>query len=137
MSRILVAEDETRIASFVEKGLVAAGFVVTVTTDGTTALAQAQTGQFDLMILDVGLPGRDGFDILHTLRGEGNTIAVTVPYARGSAADTLRGLEGCADHYMSKPFRFHERLARVPTRPKDGQPVPVGRRKVGRLALER
>ena len=71
MSRILIAEDETRIASFVEKGLRAAGFAVTVTADGPAALAQAQSGQFDLMILDIGLPGRDGFDILQTLRGEG------------------------------------------------------------------
>ena len=78
MSRILIAEDETRIASFVEKGLRAAGFAVTVTADGRAALAQAQTGQFDLLILDVGLPGRDGFDILQTLRGEGNPIAVIV-----------------------------------------------------------
>jgi DNA-binding response OmpR family regulator len=66
VSRILIAEDEARIASFVEKGLRAAGFAVTVTADGRDALAQAQTGQFDLMILDVGLPGRDGFDILQT-----------------------------------------------------------------------
>ena len=136
MSRILVAEDETRIASFVEKGLVAAGFVVTVTTDGPTALAQAQTGQFDLMILDVGLPGRDGFDILHTLRGEGNTIAVIVLTARDSAADTLRGLEGGADDYMSKPFRFDELLARVRLRIKDGQPGPVGLLKVHGLELD-
>ena len=74
MSRILVAEDETRIASFVEKGLGAAGFAVTVTADGPAALAQAQTGQFDLMILDIGLPGCDGFDILQTLRGEGLSL---------------------------------------------------------------
>jgi len=85
VSRILVAEDETRIASFVEKGLGAAGFAVTVTADGPAALAEAQSGQFDLMILDIGLPGRDGFDILQTLRGEGNPIAVIVLTARDSA----------------------------------------------------
>src|SRR5450759_4677210 len=97
MSRILIAEDETRIASFVEKGLRAAGFAVTVTADGPAALAEAQSGQFDLMILDIGLPGRDGFDILQTLRGEGNPIAVIVLTARDSATDTFSGMEGGAN----------------------------------------
>ena len=136
MSRILVAEDEARIASFVEKGLGAAGFAVTVTADGPTALAHAQSGQFDLMILDIGLPGRDGFDILQTLRGEGNPIAVIVLTALDSAADTLRGLEGGADDYMSKPFRFDELLARVRLRLKGGQPGPVGSLQVRGLELD-
>ena len=121
MSRILIAEDEARIASFVQKGLGAAGFAVSVATDGPAALADARSGQFDLMILDIGLPGRDGFDILQALRGEGNPIAVIVLTARDSAADTLRGLEGGANDYMSKPFRFDELLARVRLRLKDGQ----------------
>ena len=136
MSRILIAEDEARIASFVEKGLRAAGFAVTVTTDGHEALAQAQTGQFDLMILDVGLPGRDGFDILQTLRGEANPIAVIMLTARDSAADTLHGLEGGADDYMSKPFRFDELLARVRLRLKDAQPGPAGVLQVRGLELD-
>jgi len=136
VSRILVAEDETRIASFVEKGLGAAGFAVTVTTDGPTALTHAQSGQFDLMILDIGLPGVDGFDILKTLRGEANPIAVIVLTARDSAADTLRGLEGGADDYMSKPFRFDELLARVRLRLKGGQPGPVGSLQARGLELD-
>ena len=136
MTRILIAEDETRIASFVEKGLRAAGFVVTVADDGRAALAQAQTGQFDLMILDVGLPGRDGFDILETLRGEGNPIAVIVLTARDSAADTVRGLEGGANDYMSKPFRFDELLARVRLRLKDAQPESVGSLQARGLELD-
>ena len=136
MSRILIAEDEARIASFVEKGLRAAGFAVTVTADGHEALAQAQTGQFDLMILDVGLPGRDGFDILRTLRGEANPIAVIMLTARDSAADTLHGLEGGADDYMSKPFRFDELLARVRLRLKDAQPGPAAVLQVRSLELD-
>jgi DNA-binding response OmpR family regulator len=136
VSRILIAEDEARIASFVEKGLRAAGFVVTVTADGTEALAQAQTGQFDLLILDVGLPGRDGFDILKTLRGEANPIAVIMLTARDSAADTLHGLEGGADDYMSKPFRFDELLARVRLRLKDAQPGPAAVLQVRGLELD-
>jgi DNA-binding response OmpR family regulator len=136
VSRVLIAEDEARIASFVEKGLRAAGFAVTVTADGRDALAQAQTGQFDLMILDVGLPGRDGFDILQTLRGEANPIAVIMLTARDSATDTLHGLEGGADDYMSKPFRFDELLARVRLRLKDAQPGPAGALQVRGLELD-
>jgi len=136
VSRILIAEDEARIASFVEKGLRAAGFAVTVTADGRDALAQAQTGQFDLMILDVGLPGRDGFDILQTLRSEANPIAVIMLTARDSAADTLHGLEGGADDYMSKPFRFDELLARVRLRLKDAQPGPAAVLQVRSLELD-
>jgi len=135
VSRILVAEDETRIASFVEKGLSAAGFAVTVAADGPTALAHAKSGQFDLMILDVGLPGVDGFDILKTLRANANPIAVIVLTARDSAADTLRGLEGGADDYMPKPFRFDELLARVRLRLKGVQPGAVGELRVRGLEL--
>ena len=135
MSKILVAEDETRIASFVEKGLSAAGFAVTVAADGPTALAHAKSGQFDLMILDVGLPGVDGFDILKTLRANANPIAVIVLTARDSAADTLRGLEGGADDYMPKPFRFDELLARVRLRLKGVQPGAVGELRVRGLEL--
>jgi DNA-binding response OmpR family regulator len=136
VSRILIAEDETRIASFVQKGLGAAGFAVSVATDGPAALAEAQSGQFDLMILDIGLPGRDGFDILQALRGEGNPIAVIVLTARDSAADTLRGLEGGANDYMSKPFRFDELLARIRLRLKDGQTGPVESLHVRGLELD-
>jgi DNA-binding response OmpR family regulator len=136
VSRILIAEDEARIASFVEKGLRAAGFAVTVSADGREALAQAQNGQFDLMILDVGLPGRDGFDILRTLRGEANPIAVIMLTARDSAADTLHGLEGGADDYMSKPFRFDELLARVRLRLKDAQPGTAAVLQVRGLELD-
>ena len=136
MSRILIAEDEARIASFVQKGLGAAGFAVSVATDGPAALADARSGQFDLMILDIGLPGLDGFDILQALRGEGNPIAVIVLTARDSAADTLRGLEGGANDYMSKPFRFDELLARVRLRLKDGQSGPVESLHVRGLELD-
>jgi DNA-binding response OmpR family regulator len=136
VSRILIAEDEARIASFVQKGLSAAGFAVTVATDGPAALAEAQSGLFDLMILDIGLPGRDGFDILQALRGEGNPIAVIVLTARDNAADTLRGLEGGANDYMSKPFRFDELLARVRLRLKDGQTGPVESLHVRGLELD-
>jgi DNA-binding response OmpR family regulator len=136
VTRILIAEDEARIASFVEKGLTAAGFAVTAVTDGHAALAEAQSGQFDLLILDIGLPGLDGFDVLETLRGEGNPIAVIVLTARDSGADTVRGLEGGANDYMSKPFRFDELLARVRLRLHDSRPESADSLEAHGLALD-
>lgn len=124
MTRILVAEDEERIFSFVEKGLRSAGYSVAVAGDGEAALAEAQAGDFSLLLLDVGLPLRDGFDVLQTLRVEANPIAVIVLSARDSAADTLRGLEGGANDYMPKPFRLDELLARVRLRLTDAHTEP-------------
>jgi DNA-binding response OmpR family regulator len=136
MTRILIAEDEARISSFVEKGLRAAGFAVGTASEGRTALAEAQTGQYALMILDIGLPGIGGFEILETLRGEGNGIAVIILTARDSAADTVRGLEGGANDYMSKPFRFDELLARVRIRLKDAAADPPDSLSSGALELD-
>ena len=113
MARILIAEDEPRIASFVEKGLSANGFAVTVVADGPSAYDYAVTGGFDLMILDIGLPRMDGFAVLRKLREERSPIPVIVLTARDSVRDTVAGLEGGADDYMPKPFRFEELLARV------------------------
>lgn len=113
MARILIAEDEPRIASFVNKGLSANGFAVTVCSDGPSAYEYAVTGGFDLMVLDIGLPEMDGFAVLRKLRAEGHAIPVIVLTARTSVQDTVAGLEGGADDYMPKPFRFEELLARV------------------------
>ncbi|MFE6225614.1 MULTISPECIES: response regulator transcription factor [unclassified Streptomyces] len=113
MNRVLIAEDEERIASFVEKGLRANGFTTTVAADGDTALAWALTGGFDLMVLDIGLPGRDGFTVLRELREARATLPVLVLTARDSVRDTVAGLEGGADDWMTKPFRFEELLARI------------------------
>ncbi|GAB94148.1 DNA-binding response OmpR family regulator [Kineosphaera limosa] len=113
MSRILIAEDEPRIASFVAKGLGASGFTTTIVEDGASALAHAVGGEYDLIILDVGLPAMDGFEVLRRLRGTGSALPVIILTARDSAADTIAGLEGGADDYMSKPFSFGELLARI------------------------
>ncbi|GGY53087.1 response regulator transcription factor [Streptomyces omiyaensis] len=113
MNRVLIAEDEERIASFVEKGLRANGFTTTVAADGDAALALALTGGFDLMVLDIGLPGRDGFTVLRELREARATLPVLVLTARDSVRDTVAGLEGGADDWMTKPFRFEELLARI------------------------
>ena len=113
MTRILIAEDEPRISSFIEKGLSSNGFAVTVVADGRSAYEYATTGGFDLLVLDIGLPELDGFEVLRKLRADGNSIPVVVLTARDSVQDTVAGLEGGADDYMPKPFRFEELLARV------------------------
>ena len=113
MSSILVVEDEERIAAFVAKGLKAEGFTVTVVGDGITGLDYATTGEFDLVVLDIGLPGLNGFDVLERLSAARPDVKVIVLSARDSAADVVAGLEGGAVDYMSKPFSFAELLARV------------------------
>ncbi|MER0246491.1 response regulator transcription factor [Streptomyces sp. HSW2009] len=113
MNRILIAEDEERIAAFVDKGLRAGGFTTTIAADGDTAADYARTGDFDLIILDIGLPGQDGFTVLRGLREDRVTTPVIVLTARDSVRDTVAGLEGGADDWMTKPFRFEELLARV------------------------
>ncbi|MEO8261223.1 MAG: response regulator transcription factor [Pseudolysinimonas sp.] len=116
MTTILVAEDEQRIASFLERGLNAAGFQTTVAADGLSALQQARSGRHDLVLLDVGLPELDGFEVLRALRETDTTTPVIMLTARTSGADTVAGLTGGADDYMPKPFKFDELLARVKLR---------------------
>ena len=124
MNRILIAEDEDRIASFVEKGLRANGFVTTVASDGDSALELGRSGAFDLIVLDLGLPGRDGFTVLRLLREERVRTPVIILTARDTVGDTVAGLEGGADDYMTKPFRFEELLARVRLRLRAGESTP-------------
>ncbi|MFI6086709.1 response regulator transcription factor [Streptomyces sp. Je 1-332] len=112
-NRILIVEDEDRIASFVEKGLRSNGFTTSVVGDGEAAYDYALTGGFDLVVLDIGLPGKDGFTVLRQLREARVTTPVIVLTARDSVRDTVAGLEGGADDWMTKPFRFEELLARV------------------------
>lgn len=116
MPHILVAEDSSRIASFVVKGLQSHGFDATHVSDGADCLTLLRAGDFDLLILDIGLPTKDGFQVLEELRGQGNNIPVIVLTARDSVDDRVAGLEGGADDYMSKPFSFDELLARVKLR---------------------
>ena len=113
MSRVLIAEDNRQIAAFVEKGLRAAGYQVEVVGDGVSALYGALEGGFDLLVLDIGLPGKDGFTVLTELRGQGVTVPVIILTARDTVQDTVAGLEGGANDYVTKPFQFAELLARV------------------------
>ena len=113
MNRILIAEDEARIASFLEKGLRSNGFVTTTVGDGESAYQYARSGSFDLIVLDIGLPIKDGFSVLHDLRAAKVMIPVVILTARDTSQDTIAGLQGGADDYVRKPFVFDELLARI------------------------
>lgn len=119
MSRILIAEDDRRIADFIEKGLRAAAYSCLVVDDGASALLLARSGEFDMIILDIGLPMLSGFEVLERLRSEGSRTPVIVLTASDSVADTVYGLESGANDYMTKPFQFAELLARIRLRLND------------------
>ncbi|MFN2557938.1 MAG: response regulator transcription factor [Nitriliruptorales bacterium] len=116
MSHILIAEDEPAISSFLQKGLSKAGYVTTVAHDGHSTLMLARHSGVDLLILDLGLPGRDGLSVLRELRRTDPHLPVIILTARDGLEDTVAGLDGGADDYIPKPFRFAELLARVRAR---------------------
>ncbi|MFD6950872.1 DNA-binding response regulator [Nocardiopsis sp. TSRI0078] len=136
MSRILIVEDEERIASFVRKGLDASGFTTTVVGTGAEAVDYAVTGGFDLVLLDLGLPDTDGFDVLRRVRSLGVDVPVIILTARDGVRDTVTGLETGADDYVTKPFRFEELLARVRLRMRAERPADLTVLRAGGLALD-
>ncbi|MBB5035375.1 response regulator [Prosthecobacter vanneervenii] len=111
--RLLVVEDETKVARFIERGLREEGFTVETAGDGDSGLAKAREGTFDLIILDVMLPQRDGFSVLRALRSVGVCTRVLMLTARDGVVDRVQGLDLGADDYLVKPFAFAELLARV------------------------
>jgi DNA-binding response OmpR family regulator len=127
MASILIADDEPRISGFIDKGLTSAGFATRVATTGPQALDLALTDEFDLLVLDVNLPGMDCFEVLERLRGSGSRLPVIMLTARVELEDTVAGLEGGADDYLGKPFRFDELLARIRLRMRreDAAAAPV------------
>ena len=111
--RLLVVEDEPRLAAYLKKGLSENGHVVDVAHDGIDGRHLALEGRYDLLVLDVMLPGVDGFGVLQALRREGKDTPVLMLTARDKVEDRVRGLQGGADDYLIKPFSFSELLARV------------------------
>ena len=136
MSTILIAEDETRISSFVEKGLRAAGFATTVAATGPDALEHALGGSFDLVLLDIGLPGIDGFEVLRRLRERDTSLPVIMLTARTSLSDTVAGLDSGANDYMPKPFKFDELLARIRVRLRDAGQASASALSAGTVSLD-
>jgi DNA-binding response OmpR family regulator len=116
---ILIAEDEPQIAAFVRRGLEHAGYQTIVAEDGGDALRIALTGDVDLVLLDVGLPTLDGFEVLREIRRQNGVLPVVMLTARTSTRDTVEGLDAGASDYVRKPFTFEELLARVRSRLRD------------------
>lgn len=136
MSRILIAEDEPGIAKFLEKGFQAAGFTTLIVEDGRTAAYAAQDEDFDLLILDLGLPGLDGADVLTEMRRRGERMPVIILTARSGVEDTVAGLEGGADDYVTKPFSFDELLARARVRLRERGTSEPTQLQVGDVVLD-
>ncbi len=111
--RILVVEDDKKVASFLEKGLREEGYSVDVAHDGEDGLMKAHVHDYDLLLLDVMLPGRTGFEIVRELRSRENSVPVLMLTARDAQEDVVLGLDAGADDYLTKPFGFAELLARV------------------------
>ena len=113
MNRILIVEDNPRITDFLETGLQAHGFTTVIIKSGGAAIEMSDSQDFDLLLLDLGLPDIDGLAVIRELRGRGEYLPVIVLTARDGVEDTVTALEGGADDYITKPFRFEELLARI------------------------
>jgi DNA-binding response OmpR family regulator len=113
MNRILIAEDEPRIAAFLQKGLQAHGFTTTVADDGIEAAYMARSDQFDLLILDLGLPEKHGVQVIEELRGRGEVLPIIVLTVIQDVQDKVKALEAGADDYLTKPFSLEELIARI------------------------
>jgi len=123
VTRILIVDDEPRITAFLEQGLRAQGFVTTVVDDGGQASMLARDGDFDLVLLDVGLPVKDGFQVVREVRARGERLPIILLTARDEVRDRVTGLDSGADDYLPKPFSFQELLARIRARLRDA-PTP-------------
>ena len=122
--RILVVEDEKRIADFLCRGLQGAGYAVDATLTGAEALEHLQSADYDMVVLDLGLPDMDGLKVLGKIRNRTLGPPVLILSARSGLDDRVKGLEQGADDYLVKPFAFVELLARVRALLRRGQPTP-------------
>jgi two-component system copper resistance phosphate regulon response regulator CusR len=113
--RLLIVEDEPKTAAYLKKGLGENGFVADLAHDGDQAIALAELGNYDLIVLDIMLPRRDGWSVLAHLRGSRLETPVICLTARDAVDDRVRGLRAGADDYLTKPFAFSELLARIQT----------------------
>ena len=111
--RILVVEDDASVASFIRRGLHEQQYAADVAGDGEEALFLAQTGEYDVIILDLMLPKCNGLEVVRTLRGEGKAVPILILTAKGDVKNKVAGLDAGADDYLTKPFRFEELLARI------------------------
>ncbi len=136
MTRILVIEDESKVAHAVRDGLRAEGYEASVAGTGDDGLALVRHEAFDLVVLDLMLPGRSGLDVLAELRRAGDATPVLVLTARDTVADRVSGLDAGADDYLVKPFAFAELLARVRALLRRGRPESPSRPSIADLEID-
>ena len=136
MTHILIIEDEDRIASFVEKGLRAAGYATMRAATAAAGFENALNAAVDLVVLDLGLPDEDGLGMLSRLRAKKFSAPVVILTARDTPADTVAGLDSGADDYMAKPFSIDELLARIRLRLRGGSAEEPTRLSSGPLELD-
>jgi len=136
MNRILIVEDDPGMASFLDRGLTSRGYATTVVVEGARATAIAADSDFDLVILDLGLPDVDGLTVLRELRRRGENIPIVILTARDDSRDKVEGLDAGADDYVTKPFGLEELLARIRVRLRETGSAEPTVLEVGGLTLD-
>jgi DNA-binding response OmpR family regulator len=134
---VLVVEDERKVAEALQEGLAGEGYAVVVARTGEDAFFRVTTGTFDVVLLDLSLPGRDGLEILRALRQRGPDTRVLILTARDTLQDRVTGLDSGADDYLVKPFAFAELVARIRALVRRGRAVESPRLRAGSLAMDR
>jgi DNA-binding response OmpR family regulator len=135
--RILEVEDDRKVAGFIEQGLKEEGHAVDVAPDGDEATMLAHVYEYDVILLDIVLPKKNGFQVAGELRREGRTTPILMLTSRDATEDIVRGLDAGADDYLSKPFRFDELLARVRALHRRGGAARLDVLRYGKLTLDR
>ncbi len=135
--KILVVEDDRKVAGFIEQGLKEEGYVVDVAADGDEATMLAHVYDYDIILLDVVLPKKNGFQVAMELRREGRNTPILMLTSRDAVEDVVRGLDAGADDYLSKPFRFEELLARMRALSRRGGAERLEVLRYGEIALDR
>jgi two-component system OmpR family response regulator len=135
--KVLVVEDDRKVAGFLRQGLEEEGYAVDVARDGHEASLLAHAGDHDVIMLDVLLPGKNGFQIAAELRREGRTTPILMLTSRDAAEDVVRGLDAGADDYLAKPFHFEELLARLRALVRRGGPSHQDALRYGPVAMDR
>ena len=135
--KVLVVEDDRKVAGFIEQGLREEGYVVDIAADGEEATTLAHVYQYDVVLLDIVLPKKNGFQVAQELRREGRNTPILMLTSRDAVEDIVRGLDSGADDYLSKPFRFDELLARIRALVRRGGAERLEVLRYGPLTLDR
>jgi len=136
VNRILIVEDEPGMASFIDRGLTSRGYATKVCDDGASAIAIASDSDFDLVILDLGLPDTDGLSVLREVRRRGERMPVIILTARDDVSDKVEGLDAGSSDYITKPFKLDELLARVRVQLRDERSGELTLLEAGTITLD-